>query len=193
MGKMASLKARGKAALKPGRRPWLLRGAVLGLALAVGVVAWRVTGDDEEPAAPPASEARIVDEAEIGNLAALSGHPVYWAGPMPDESLEVTENADGSVQVRYLPEGAEAGEPIEALTVASYPLADPAAALDGFAEEPTSIVKRASDGRKVVFNRDQPTNVYFVSPENSVQVEVFDPSPKHALSLALSGKIQPAS
>lgn len=65
-----------------GDRPWLLRGIVVGLALVVGVVAWLATrGGDSEPAATePAVESRLVSSGELPQIAAQSGHPVYWAG-----------------------------------------------------------------------------------------------------------------
>lgn len=171
----------------------MLRGAVLGLALVVGVVAWLATGDSEEQAPTVESESRIVVAGELGNIESLVGHPVYWAGPVPGAELEVTESGDGSVQVRYLDDPAEAGqESAEALTVGSYPLADPAKALDSFAKRPGSIVRRSRDGREVVTSRESPTSAYFVSPDNSVQVEVYDPASKRALGLALSGRVRPA-
>lgn len=173
-------------------RRWLLRGVVLGLAILVGAVAWITSRDDDDQAPPTAPEARIVEESELGELAASTGYPVYWAGTIGGTSLELTESADGSVQVRYLEEEVEAGEgPAAALTVVSYPLADPAAALDAFAGEAGSIV-RSGDGRRAVTSVDNPNSVYFVSPDNSVQVEVYDPSPKRALALVLSGQVRPA-
>jgi hypothetical protein len=175
------------------RRRWLLRGSVLGLALVVALVAWLTTRDSGESAASEeTTETRIVSAAEVGNLAALGGHPVYWAGPLPGTELEATESSDGSVQVRYLDEGAEAGdESAQALTVGSYPLPDPAGALTAFAERPGSTTHRAPDGRTVVVSKQNPTSAYFASPDNSVQVEVYDPSPKRALALALSAKVRP--
>jgi hypothetical protein len=176
-------------------RPWLLRGVVVGIALVVGVVAWLATKDESgEPArAEPTSETRLIGAEELPGVAAQTGHPVYWAGSMPGTELEVTESSDGTVQVRYLPDGAEAGEESsEALTIGSYPLSDPAGALDEFAERPGSVIRHSRDGREVVISTQTPTSAYFASPDNSVQVEVYDPSPKRALALALSGQVRPA-
>lgn len=182
--------------MKAGDRPWLLRGMVIGLALVVGLVAWVAGGDDEaseEEAAPVATETRIVEPAELAEAAATLGHPVYWAGPIAGAELELTESEDGSAQLRYLADPGEAGtESPDALTVGSYPLADPAGALDTFAAEPGSVVNRTKDGAKVVFSEANPNSVYLVSPDNSVQVEVYDPSPRRALGLALSGQVRPA-
>lgn len=178
--------------MEMGERPWLLRGAVIGLALVVGVVAWLATGDDDETASAPAetAEVRIVDEGELGGLAAEIGQPLYWAGPVEGAELELTELPEqGGVQVRYLEEGA--GE-ADALTVGSYPLPDPTSAIDAIAAEAGATVRTSRDGREVVASAERPTSVYFASPDNSVQVEVYDPSPARALRLALSPQVRPA-
>ena len=176
------------------KNPKLLRWVVLGVALLVGLVAWLVTrdGDDEEPApAPVATEARIVSEEELADVATVAGHPVYWAGPIPDTELEVTEDEEG-VRVRYLEEGAEVGnEEVDFLTVGSYPLPDPAKSLEEFGEREGAIVNTGPDGRKLVASEEKESNVYFVSPDNSVQVEVFDPDPERAMEIAESGQVQP--
>jgi hypothetical protein len=183
---------------KPDRRK-TLRWSIVALALIVGVVAWVATQDDDsgngesEPASSTGFAAKIVSQEELGEIAADSGHPVYWAGPLPGRELEASEAEDGRVTVRYLDEGAEpgSGDPADVLTIGSYPLPDPLGALDGFAEREGSIVRQAEDGRKVVSSTEAPSSVYFASPVGSVQVEVYDPSPARAMSLARSGKVQP--
>jgi hypothetical protein len=178
------------------QRPWLLRGTVLALAIVVGAVAWIVSGDGEQDgeATPVAAEARIVEAGQLADAAATLGHPVYWAGPIEGSELELTEAEDGSTQVRYLEDPGEAGaESSSVLTIGSYPLPDPAAALDAFAAEPGSVVKRAANGAEVLFSESNPSSVYFVAPDNSVQVEVYHPQPQRALDLALAGDVRPAS
>lgn len=175
----------------------LLRAGVIGLAVVVALIAWLSTrgGDsgNEESAAPEHSSGRIVSSAELGETAATLGQPVYWAGAQAGNQLELTELSEGGTQVRYVPEGTEVGEGSAALlTIGSYPLPNPKKALEGFAKRPGSIVRHAKDGTEVVSSEESPTSVYFVSPDNSVQVEVYDPSPQRAMSLALSGRVQPA-
>jgi len=179
------------------RRRRMLRLGIIGLAVVVAVVAWLVTrgGDSEsEPAEPTSAgfEARIVDEGELAEIAAASGHPVYWAGAMDGKVMVATEDKEGNVQVMYVDENAKAAAKKKAaLTIGSYPISDPTAAVDGYAERKGAIVEQAPDGRKLVSSEAVPASVYFASPDNSVQVEVYDPSPKRAMSLALSGKVQP--
>jgi hypothetical protein len=166
------------------------------LAAVVALVAWlqtRDSGGSAEPAPPEAVASRIVTRAGLGEAAATLGRPIYWAGPLAGKRLELKELGEGGVQVVYLPEAAEAGAgSASSLTVGSYPLPDPSAALEDVARQPGAVVRHAGDGREVVTSAQSPTSVYFASPDNSVQVEVYDPSPKRAMSLALSGRVRPA-
>jgi hypothetical protein len=168
----------------------VLRGTVLGIAVVVGLVAWlsERDGGHSEGDGP---EVRIVRPDELDDAAALSGHPVYWAGPVPRTELELTEGADGTVQVRYVEAGAEPGEDREnMLTVGSYPLPDPAGALDAFAARRGSVVRRAENGGEIVTSTESPGSAYFSSPDNGLQVEVYDPVPGRALELVLSGRVR---
>lgn len=178
-----------------GNRRLLLRGAVVAAAVLAALVAWTATRDDGGGGSTPAADAepRIVTAAELGEAAAALGQPIYWAGEVPGSELELTELPEGGVRVRYLPEGAAAGSGSpKVLTVGSYPVADPGAALEGFAGRPDAIARSTGDGREVVSSEERPTSVYFVGPDDSVQVEVYDPSPERAMSLALSGRVQQA-
>lgn len=172
-----------------GDRPWLLRGAVLGLALVVGVVAWLANRDGGEEKAV-AGGAHIVSTTELQELAG-EGESIYWAGPMADKSIELSEK-EGGISIRYLDQGAEVGERQGAfLTVVTFPMAKPAAALKRFAAEPRTVVRTAPNGRKLFTSKAKPTNYYFASPDEKAQVEVYDPSPGRAFHLASSGEVRP--
>lgn len=174
----------------------MLRVGIVALALLVGVIAWIATKGDGGGSAPaPAStgvEAEIVSGAELEELAASAGHAVYWAGEVPGKEMEASETAEGDFQVRYLDEGTEAGGGSKGvLTIGSYPLPDPVAAVEGFAARKGSLTRRSADGREVVTSVEKPTSVYFASSDGSVQVEVYDPNYKRAMSLALSAHVRP--
>lgn len=174
-----------------------LRLAVLGLAVLVALIAWLATRDDDgssEPAVSDPAAPRIVSSAELSEAAEDLGQPIYWVGTVPGTVLELKElGGEGGVQVLYQPEGTEAGEGSPAaLTIGSYPLTDPAAALEGFAERPGAIARTSSEGTEVVTSKQSPTSVYLTGEEGEVQVEVYDPSPKRAMSFALSGRVQPS-
>jgi hypothetical protein len=171
----------------------LLRAGIVALALLAGLLGWLGTRDSGGSSAPAEAGARIVSEAELAEAAATLGQPVYWAGARPGTELELIERGEGGgVQVAYLPEGTDPETAsAKVLTIGTYPLADPATELEGFAARPGAIVRHSADGREVVSSESAPSSVYFVSPDNSVQVEVYNPSPQRAMNLALSGRVQP--
>jgi hypothetical protein len=175
----------------------LLRIGVVALALIAGLVAWiAVKGDDEEttPAASSGVEAKIVSASELEELTASSGHAVYWAGEIPGKEIEASESPEGNFQIRYLEQGTAAGEGSSAvLTIGSYPMSDPAAALEGFVERNGSLTRESDDGREVAVSAEKPTSVYFTGADGDVQVEVYDPDYQRAMRLALSDQVQPVS
>lgn len=179
---------------KADNRRLLLRGGVVAAAILVALVAWLASRDSGNGSSAPAEVGpRIVSAAGLGEAAATLGQPVYWAGAMPGTELALSELPEGGTQVRYLPQGTEPKQASsKVLIVGSYPLADPKGSLAGFAQRPGAIVRHASDGREVISSEERPTSVYFASPDDSVQVEVYDPSPRRAMSLALSGRVVPA-
>lgn len=176
--------------------PWVLRGVVIGLAVLVGIVAWVATsgGDDEsapEPAAVEA-EATVVSEEELADIASTAEYPVYWAGPIDGTELEVTDSSEAGVLLRYLEEGDKVGDAIaDRIAIGSYPLDDPQKALDNFASRPGAVVSEDPELGTIVTNEETLSSVYFVDPENEVQVEVYAPTPQEVMSLVRSGDVVP--
>lgn len=173
----------------------MLRGLVIALAVVVGVVAYVATsgGDDEQaaPAEQGEAAARIVSEEELADVASTSETPVYWAGEMDGAEIELTEEAD-SVLVRYLEEDDEVGAArAQRIAIGSYALPNPRKALNAFAETPGATMTEAAGVGKVVISPGARKNVYFVDPDNEVQVEVYAPDAKQAIGLVRSGKVQP--
>jgi len=173
-----------------------LRVALLVLiALLAVAVAWALIdgGDDEDGGAEgDPAPARIVSAAELEEIAAESAAPIYWAGERPGTELEYDEGAGERDYVRYLSGDAEAGDPRPAfLTIATYPLSDPAGALRANARRTNTKVQRARGGALVWVNPDRPQSVYLAEPGAEHQVEVYDPDPARALAVALSGEVGP--
>jgi hypothetical protein len=182
---------------RPSRRA--VRIGLVAIAVVVALIAWLATRDggsgSSEPEAAAGGEAsRVVTVDDLRETAAALGQPIYWAGPPGGKEMVLKELPEGGgVQLFYAPEGTKPDEVSpKLLTIGSYPLSDPQGNLSGYAERQGAIVRQAPGGREVVTNEKTPTSVYFASPENSVQVEVYDPSPQKAMSLAVSGTVQPA-
>lgn len=176
----------------------LLRTGLASLAAVVALIAWLATRGDyqgsDERAAPAETTTSIASPAALATAGEKLGQPVYWAGSLPGTALELEELSEGGVRVGYVPAGTGAGKgSAPHLTIGSYPLSDPEAALRAFAARPGSIVRHARDGTEVVSSEAHPTSVYFVGADKGVQVEVYDPSPRRAMRLALSGRVRPVA
>jgi hypothetical protein len=161
-------------------------------AVILGLNAWLLLRDDGGGSGSPGS-ATAVNAARLRDLSASVGHDVYWAGdPSSGTELELTHQADGRIYVRYLNGGAEVGDGRPRFTtVGTYPVPASLAALRKQAREPAAITRTLPEGGLAYLNADRPTSVYLAWPGSDYEVEVFDPSPKRALDLVLSGAIAP--
>jgi hypothetical protein len=172
-----------------------LRWGIVALAVLVALIAWLVTREhgSSEPAPREAAPPRIVTPAELGEAEDDLAQPIYWVGPLPGKELELKDLGETGVQVRYLPDGTGAGGgSAKSLTIGSYPLPDPEAALQGYAQRPGSTTSRASDGSQVVTSSRSPSSAYLTDPGNEVQVEVYASSPQDVVNIARSGRLRPA-
>lgn len=171
-------------------------------AILVGVAVWGITAcnrdEDRAPVAATAGmnagEARIVEEDELGSLAAEVGHEVFWAGPIPDTALEFSADDTGNVHIRYLTGGAEAGETSQGyLNIGSYPFAGAYEATRKLANG-AGLVKVTEHGGVGFYDPSNPYSVIIAWPDHpDLQVEVYDPTRERALEVVRSGDIVPVS
>ena len=194
---------------QPGRDRSLRVGAVVALALAVAFVVWLlVRGSDSSPKPAASSPSKtvtaqtttrpakpILEAASVQTLktvAALVGHPVYWAGARSGTRYELTRTSDGRIYIRYLPKGVKVGDrQANYLIVATYPVQNAYRAVQTAAKAKGAETFAVAGGAKAVLNANAPTNVYFAFPRSNYQIEVYDPKPGRARALVASGKIRP--
>jgi hypothetical protein len=174
-------------------------GAVIALALAAAFVVWLIVrGDDESSSTPTTTQTT----AEIGPVAttpaalrALSNeveHPIYWIGPRPQRTYELTRTSSGRIFVRYLPPGAPIGNRSARYTiVGTYPVENAFEVLQRLSTQPGEKSVSAPGGGLAVYSTSSPRNVYVAYPGSDVQIEVFDPSAERALRLVTSGRVAP--
>jgi hypothetical protein len=166
---------------------------VLGLAVVVTalVVVWQLTKGSSSATPAASSGPTIVTQAQLERFAGALDYPIYWAGPKPGFSYELTA-ARGRAWVRYLPAGVKAGDPRpNFLVVGTYKQPDSFAGLRHAAKQPNSVSERIVDGGLLVYNSARPTSVYFSYPGVKYQVEVYAPSAESARSLVAAGKAVP--
>jgi len=133
--------------------------------------------------------------ASQSDLAALSrelGQPVYWGGPMPGTSLELTVTGSRNTYVRYLTGGARVGDPSpEFPTIGTYPVLNAYRDLQSYARSEHADTRRIAHRGLAMVVPGSPTSVFFAYPRQEFQVEVYDARQGRALDLVTSGAIKP--
>ena len=170
---------------------WVPLAAGLAIAALGLILLWALVIKADEDAAEDSP--RIVETSDLSDAAEDLGHPIYWAGERPDTKLELAESDAGRVSVRYLNEDAEAGaRSNDFMTVATYPVADAAAALRrGAANRANAELARGDDGAVVLIDPDTPGSVRLAYPGSDQQVELYSPDVEESIRLATSGTIRP--
>jgi hypothetical protein len=173
-------------------RPRFRLGAVVAVAVAAGLVAWLVLRDDGGSSSTPAeaSGAKAMTPAALENLARSVGHPIFWLGPKPNATYEVTRTANGNVYVRYLPEGVAVGSAQPYLTIVTYPFTGSYTAIKKLASVKGAVTARLVRGGVALLDRTHPKSVHVAYPNLNYQIEVYDPSPARAMALVSSGHLR---
>jgi hypothetical protein len=161
------------------------------LAVAVTVViGLRVRGDDGNAFQ---LELGVPTAASAGDLRAFASpsRPVYWIGPANSGTLEVTRTSGGGVYVRYLSAGVAVGDKAASYTtIATYFTPNAYATMRRSARTPGFAQAKAANGSLAVWRIARATSVYVAFPKTDYLVEVYDPSPRRARSLALSTRLR---
>jgi hypothetical protein len=180
------------------RRPRVRLGAVIALAVAAGFITWlavrsnnstapkkTAVAEGSRPGAGPAA----MSVAGLKKLQTALRHPIYWAGPRPGDTYEVTQRSDGTIYVRYLPPGVRVGDPRGAfLIIVTYPYANGLLALQRVQNGKGIRVPR---GGLALVHQGYPRSVHLAYPRVNYQIEVYDPSPRVSRRVATSGQVRP--
>ena len=114
--------------------------------------------------------------------------PIYWAGPKKNTVYEFWRVPNKNIFVRYLPSGSKAGRNGKHWTIiGTYPYPDAYHRLKK--KFPGGIV--GNDGSYIYQPPDNKTSVYMAWPKKPFEVEVYNPSPQKAATIAASGQVQP--
>ena len=178
-------------------------GAVVALAIAAAFVIWLVVrGNDDSSSTTTTTTSTNESPSTIGpsaatpaalkTLSAKTKRPIYWVGPRPGHTYELTRTRGDRVYVRYLPHGAAIGNRRANYTiVGTYPTKDALHVLETLAKQPNEKSVQAPGGGIAVYSVSAPTNVYVAFPGQDVEIEVFDPSARKALRLVKTGRVAP--
>lgn len=162
-----------------------------------GVAVWLIFNSGSGSKTPTQTVAVIqpvgLSVSGLRTLAATLGQvhaqPIYWAGAKARDLYELRRTSNGNVYVRYLPPNVKVGSPKASyLTVATYSFIGAYPALQKVAGNQAVAIP---DGGIAFVDAKDPKSVHVAFPNVNYQVEVYDPSPATALSVASSGSIRP--
>jgi hypothetical protein len=143
---------------------------------------------------PPRTRAKpqAASVQQLKTVAALLGHPIYWAGAKARYMYELTRTRGGSVYVRYLPRGVQVGvaRP-DYLTIGTYPQKGALAILKATAAKNHVATISVAGGGTAFVDTSHPTSVYVAYPNVDLQIEIYDPAAGRARQLVTSGQIVP--
>ena len=137
------------------------------------------------------SEPQALTLSSLKSLARKVGHPVYWIGPKPRTTYEVTQTPEGRIFVRYLPTGVSVGSKAPYLTVGTYPVKGALEVTRRLAAGSGSVTLPVGGGAVAFYASRRPTNVYEAFPGVDYQLEVYDPSVSQARQLVESRRVIP--
>ena len=141
------------------------------------------------PGTPIESRPVVVSAKSLAKVATAAQRPIYWAGPQPQLTYELTKTRQGSFLLRYLQPGVAIGVPAPSLTIGTYPVTNALAAVKRLSLAKGASVMKLTGGGIAVINPRFPKSVYIAYPGSNYEVEVFDPSLAHARQLVSSGQI----
>ena len=163
-------------------------GAAVALAVIVGIILWLALRDTGGSTTSASANASAVSVDQIRTLAATVGHPVFWVGPKPGYTYELTQTSNGSIYIRYLPPGAKVGAKTAYLTVATYPFVGAFAAIKKVTnQKDVTTLKLAHGGLAEASGNAQ--SVHAAYPGVDYQVEIYDPTPGTATGLAATNQL----
>jgi hypothetical protein len=140
------------------------------------------------PGTPVESRPVVVSAKSLARVATTARRPIYWAGPQPNQTYELTRR-QGSFLLRYLQPGAAIGVPTPHLTVGTYPVVNAMAAVKRLSLAKGASTIKLTGGGIAVLNPRFPRSIYIAYPGSNYEVEVFDPLIAHARQLVTSGRI----
>ncbi len=126
-----------------------------------------------------------LSEKELRALIAENNVVAYWTGPLKDATYSINTVTAGQVFIRYIPKGKECGSTSpDFRVIATYAEADAFNSTQQAGNQAEGVSLANPDGSVVYFNKNAPSNVYLAYPGIDYQIEIYDPDPKTAVTLA---------
>lgn len=124
-------------------------------------------------------------EKELKNLVVEQKLSAYWSGPVNGATYSLNANQSGQVFIRYIEKGQQCdSQTRDFRVIATYSQVGAFDSTKAAGNQANGVSLGNSDGSIVYFNKESPTNVYLAYPGIDYQIEIYDPNPKKAVSLA---------
>lgn len=173
--------------------PWQLWGKKIRLGISgVGASYQPVTSENEKvKVLVPAPLGPVLASAtELNAVSKALRQPIYWAGRQKGFHYEFTRLTNGNAYVRYLPHGTHPGDrPGKCLIVATYPLDHAFKKLKKFGGRGKAVA--GPHGSIYLVDPNSRKSVFVAFPQVNFEIEIYDPSPKVARSIAADGLVRP--
>jgi hypothetical protein len=167
--------------------------AVVVIALAAGLTLWLALRD--RGSSSQTAQVEAVSVNQIKARAAAVGHPIFWVGPKPGYTYELSTGvelqraASSSIFLRYLPPGVKVGDKGAYLTVATYPYARAFASIQNVAKQSGIVSIALAQNGLAEYTKSNPYSVHLAYPGIDYQVEVFGPTLGEAPDIVRAGKV----
>lgn len=133
-----------------------------------------------------------LSEKELKNLVTKQKITAYWAGPVANATYSINTSTAGQVFVRYVLKGQNCdSESKDFRVIATYSVTGAYDSTKAAGSQSNGVSLANPDNSIVYFNKDVPTNVYLAYQGIDYQIEIYDPNPKDAVTIATTAnKIQ---
>jgi hypothetical protein len=150
------------------------------------------TLSDRTTLAAQTSGGVCLTESELKSIIKENNIQAYWTGPLKNATYTLNSSTAGQVFIRYVPDGEKCDDVRPNFRViATYQEADAFATTESAGTTADGVSLLNADGSIVYFNKNVPTNIYLAYPGIDYQIEIYDPDPKEAVSIATTqGRIQ---
>ena len=126
-----------------------------------------------------------LSEKELRDLVSKQKITAYWAGPVSDATYSINTSTAGQVFVRYVLKGQNCdSENKDFRVIATYQVSGAYDSTKAAGSQSNGVSLANPDGSIVYFNKNVPTNVYLAYQGLDYQIEIYDPNPKEAVTLA---------
>ena len=121
------------------------------------------------PGSPVENRPVVVSAKSLAKVATAANTPIYWAGPQPNLTYELTKTRQGAFLLRYLTPGLALGVASPHLTIGTYPVKNALAAVKRLSLAKGASTIKLTGGGIAVINPRFPKSIYLAYPGSELR------------------------